>query len=61
MADITFTCGLCPKKHTAPQGSTLALLQLCEECARARYAKGKKEQRKAMAATAANATGDKNG
>ncbi len=44
-ATVSYQCGLCPKEHTAPADTALALLQLCPECLERRRAKGLEAQR----------------
>lgn len=51
---VSYTCGLCPKKCEAQQGSILLMLQLCEGCQAKRFAAGTAELRKAEAREAAH-------
>lgn len=50
---VAYTCGLCPSKCQAQQGSILLMLQLCEGCQAKRSADGTAAKRRAEAEEAA--------
>jgi hypothetical protein len=54
---VTYLCEACSRKCTDMRDGLLALLQLCEGCQAKRYAKGKAEQERALAAEARAAGG----
>ncbi len=44
---LSYACGRCTAASEAPEGSALALLQLCAGCQEKRFKAGKEAQRKA--------------
>jgi len=57
-ATSTYDCVTCGKPHTSPTEKALALLNLCADCGKKRYAAGKLEQKKTTPPVAATSTGE---